>query len=72
MESETELNAKILAITNKIKQSHPELLKYLDEMPVTIPDVEKPEVNVDTLRAHYESLCELLKKFPDHAPDLNK
>jgi hypothetical protein len=36
MESEKELNEKIMVITMKIQKEYPELSKYLNELPVTI------------------------------------
>jgi hypothetical protein len=62
METEKELNAKILAITMQIREKHPELSKFLEEMPVTIPDESKPEINNKVLKEYYESLQNILKK----------
>jgi hypothetical protein len=62
METEKELNARILALTMQIQEKHPELSKFLEEMPVTIPDVSNPEINVKILKDYYESLNNLLKK----------
>jgi hypothetical protein len=70
METEKELNSKILEITMTIKEKYPELYENLDEMPVTIPDVVNPEINSNNLRAYYDSLKSLLKKFiPGHLPE---
>jgi hypothetical protein len=63
MEAEKILNAKILKITMTIKEDFPELLKYLDEMPVTIPREEHPEVTAKNLSAYYDSLMALLGKY---------
>jgi len=49
MKTELELNEMILSITNNIRENHSELLKHLNEMPVTIPYEENPEVIVKTL-----------------------
>ena len=62
METEKELNAKILAITMQIQEKHPELSKFLDEMPVTIPDENRPEINIKILKKYYNSLSNLLKE----------
>jgi hypothetical protein len=43
-DAENELNEKILKITMRIKEQYPELSKYLNEMPITIPDEKDPEV----------------------------
>ena len=63
METERELNAKILAISVKIQQEHPELSELLGEMPITIPDENNPEINVKVLNDYYESLQNILKKY---------
>ncbi|MDI1356329.1 MAG: alpha/beta hydrolase [bacterium] len=58
-----ELNKLILDITTTIQAENPELLNYLNEMPVTIPNEAHPEVDVNTLRAYYESLVILLDRY---------
>lgn len=63
MKTEKELNQAILEITVKIRNEYPELLKYLSEMPVTIPDVDQPEVTIKVLSDYLESLENLIKKY---------
>jgi len=63
MKTENELNTAILEITLKIREQFPELSKYILEMPVTIPNVENPEVNSQALQDYYESLDILLKDY---------
>ena len=63
MESEIELNAKILAITTKIHNNHPELSKYLNEMPITIPTESSPEITTKILKDYYQSLVDMQKKY---------
>ncbi|MFO7525374.1 MAG: hypothetical protein R6W68_07965 [Ignavibacteriaceae bacterium] len=63
MESEKDLNSKILEITMTIKEKYPELLKYLGEMPVTIPDKKSPEIDGKDLREYYDSLSSILKNY---------
>jgi len=75
MKTALELNEMILGITNKIRASHPELLEYLNEMPITVPYQENPEITVKTLTSYYDSLVNLLYKYEDnHAKNvlLNK
>lgn len=59
MKTELELNEMILSITNKIRETTPELLKYLNEMPITIPYQENPEITVRTLTSYYDSVLAL-------------
>jgi hypothetical protein len=62
-EAEKGLNSKILKITMIINDEYPELSKYLEEMPVTIPVDNKPEITLHNLNAYYESLNVLLNKY---------
>lgn len=61
METEKELNAKILAKVMEIKEKFPELSKRLNEMPVTIPNESNPKINIKILTEYYESINTLLK-----------
>jgi hypothetical protein len=63
MKTENEIEEAILKITMKIKTEYPELSKYLEEMPVTIPDTKNPEMNIKILQDYYNSLESLLKKY---------
>ncbi|MBU1370228.1 MAG: hypothetical protein KJ578_12500 [Bacteroidetes bacterium] len=60
---ENDLNEKILKITLKIKEQYPELYQYLEEMPVTVPAENDPEISLNQLNTYYESLIALLKKY---------
>ena len=63
MKTEKELDAAILKITMEIKEQYPELSKYISEMPVTIPNMENPRMNVNALQDYYDSLDVLLKDY---------
>lgn len=63
MKTENQLNSDILEITMKIKEKFPELSKYILEMPVTIPNIENPEVTRKSLQEYYDSLNILLKDY---------
>ena len=63
MEIEKELNAKILAKTSEILLKYPELSELLNEMPITIPKKEKPEINIKVLKDYYDSLNNILKDY---------
>lgn len=63
METEKELNAKIIDITMRIHKEFPELSKYLNEMPITIPTDENPEINATILNNYYESLFKFLASY---------
>lgn len=63
MKSEKELNKDILNMTMRIQDEFPELSKYMAEMPVSIPNIENPEINTKNLQDYYNSLENLLKKY---------
>ena len=63
MKTEKELNTAILDITLKIKEQFPELSKFILELPVTIPNIENPEMNRKVLQDYYESLEIMLKDY---------
>lgn len=61
-QKEKDLNSKILKITMWIQNHYPELSQYLEEMPVTVPSENDPEITLHQLQSYYESLISLLKK----------
>lgn len=63
METEKELNAKIIDVTMQIQKEFPELSKYLNEMPITIPTDKNPEISSSILKIYYESLLRLLTSY---------
>jgi hypothetical protein len=67
---EKDLNSRILEITMKIKDHYPELSQYLEEMPVTVPSENDPEITLNQLRSYYESLNSLLNKYKVDYPKM--
>ena len=63
METEEEINAKIMKVTMVIQENYPELSKYLNEMPITIPIDSNPEVNVKNLQKYYATLVALFRNY---------
>ena len=63
MKTEAQLNADILKITLMIREKYPELSMYILEMPVTVPNVESPEINVKVLQDYFDSLQAILKRY---------
>lgn len=68
MKTEHDLNADILKLTMRIKEQHPELSSFIEEMPVTIPDEKNPEITRTNLTAYYDSLNALLNKYIQEHP----
>jgi hypothetical protein len=63
MAIETDLNNDILKTMRTIENKYPELLKYLEEMPVTIPNNNNPEINSKNLKEYSDSLNSLLNNY---------
>jgi len=68
MKTEIILIEKIMSITALIKEKHPELMQFIDEMPVTIPDENNPQLDAKALIEYYNSLNDLLKKYDIEHP----
>lgn len=58
-----DFNGDILRTTQLINQLYPELSKYLEEMTVTIPDVNCPKITNQVLMEYSESLHTLLNSY---------
>lgn len=56
-----ELTKQINDITLEIEQDYPELYKYLDENPVSIPCCETPKLDIKSFTDYMDSLKELLQ-----------
>ena len=63
METDDDINAKILKITMVIQDNYPELSKYLNEMPITIPIEQHPEINKKNLEKYYNTLLSLFRNY---------
>ncbi|MBK9097447.1 MAG: hypothetical protein IPM14_04830 [bacterium] len=58
-----ELNGAIIKITMTIQERYPELYELLSEMPVTIPNIKNPTINLETLNSYYNSLRSLIETY---------
>jgi hypothetical protein len=63
MKSNQELTSDILAITTKIQETHPELSKFINDMPMIESGPEGEEVNTESLSDYYHSLQTLLDNY---------
>lgn len=52
---------KIIKLTTLIETMYPELYKFLEENPLTIPSVNHPNINTKVMEDYLESLEQLLK-----------
>jgi 3-oxoadipate enol-lactonase len=68
MKTELELNEMILDLSNNIREKYPDLLQYMNEMPITVPYEENPTVTIETLTSYYDSLVVLVEEYDEKNP----
>lgn len=54
---------EITDLTNMIETDYPELYKYLDEDPTTIPDIENPNMGKKVMQEYLDYLKQLVKQY---------
>ncbi|ULC57883.1 hypothetical protein MBM09_08105 [Flaviramulus sp. BrNp1-15] len=52
---------KIVELTTLIETQYPELYKFLEESPETMPSINHPDINTKIMEDYLESLNQLLK-----------
>ena len=57
-----ELTQEIFQLTLTIEQEYPELYRYLDENPITIPKLNHPTMDIKNFSDYLETLKALLKQ----------
>lgn len=63
MKHADELLAEIASLTRKIETDYPELYPFLDENPITIPNIKHPKLDTKDLENYLETLKDQIKKF---------
>lgn len=63
METEAEINLKIIKIITVIQENYPELSKYIEEMPVDNLGESNPEINIKNLQNYYDSLVNWFRDY---------
>ena len=59
METVHDWNEKIMTLIEKLKNDHPELIGFLDEMSNTLPNSNDPKITISTLKDYFDSLMNL-------------
>lgn len=57
------INEKITHLSSYIAKAHPELYKFIEEMPMTVPIEKNPTITSAQLESYFESLSLLIKKI---------
>lgn len=61
MKDKRAIMTEIIRLTNNIETNYPELCRFLDENPVTIPIYQHPAVDVTILEVYLDDLKTLSK-----------
>lgn len=61
MKNLNSLLREITQLTGNLESNYPELYRFLDENPMTIPNEGRPEMNREALESYLESLKHLLR-----------
>ncbi len=65
MKTATELLTEISKVTRQIETNYPEVYEHLDEMPMTIPDQNNPNISTKELEDYLESLNDIIEKYKE-------
>ncbi|GAA4273393.1 hypothetical protein U6A24_19515 [Aquimarina gracilis] len=65
METSKNLISEITKITTNIETNYPELYKFIEEQPITIPSSNNPKTDEQNLRDYLDSLKQLLQHHLD-------
>ena len=63
MKPEAILIDEIMEATAKIRKDYPELIKFLDESPQSLPDGSNQDVNLKALNDYLNSLNDLMENY---------
>jgi len=62
MKTSKALLTEISTTTREIETHYPELYQYLDENPITMPNMANPEIDTNELEIYLDTLKDLLEK----------
>ncbi len=63
MKEMKEILSEIVLLTNQIETEYPELYKFLEEHPMTIPAINNPEIDRETMEKYLVGLRQLLEHY---------
>lgn len=62
---------EITQLTTNIETNYPELYRYLDEIPLMLPTMDKPHMDKQVLESYLKSLEQLLRHHLETHQDTN-
>ena len=59
------IQKKITQLTFTIESKYPELYRFLDEEPSTIPNLARPEIDIKIMKDYFEGLQQIFEHYKD-------
>ena len=59
METVHEWNDKVIQLLETLKNSNPNLLYFLDEIKITLPDKKDPQITISILKEYFNEVLNL-------------
>ncbi len=59
------IQKEITQLTFTIESKYPELYRFLDEEPSTIPNKARPEIDIEIMQGYLESLQQILEHYKE-------
>lgn len=56
---------EITELTNKIEKEYPEIYKFLEEDPMTIPNMAHPNTDEKVMQAYLDDLKQLVRRYKE-------
>lgn len=63
MKTTEQLLTEINTVKRKIETDYPEINRFLNENPITIPNSKNPKMGTETLQEYLDSLNSLIEKY---------
>lgn len=72
MRKELEWTLKIWEISLKLEDQEMEFSKYIEEMPLIVPNAKNPEIALKKLERYYDSLKLILNEYISKSSDYHR
>ena len=59
------IQKEITQLTFTIESKYPELYRFLDEEPSTIPNMARPEIDIEIMQDYLEGLQQILEHYKE-------
>ena len=68
MKTFEKLSRELRELTDTIQEPHPELVKYMDELPISVPAEKGRKKDLELLEEYRDSLRSILSRYTQKNP----